>query len=160
MKFILSRKLVSLILITILSLSTMGFARACDEDKEKKVNRALDTIAESEKRVASFIKEAKETGTLSEADVNLLKPYLIAINDGNREAIQIAKSMLTDPSASRQTELSNAISRVSISVVRLNDQGTLRIKDPQKRLLFNGLVLAIQGAVSSAVLLLELGKDK
>lgn len=152
MNLVRSRKITSLALMLIIACSSYGFA--CSSDKIKQLAKAEDTIAESELRIATFLTDAKANGTLSQSDINAIKPILIAVNDGNREAIKLTKEIVANPNSDKQTELLAVVSTISNNLVRLNNEGTLRIKDPAKRLVFSGFVLALQGAVSSAVVLL------
>lgn len=152
MRFLTHRKLTSLLLVLIITYSGYGFA--CDSNKVKQLAKAEDTIAESELRIATFLTEAKASGTLSQSDINAVKPFLIAINDGNREAIRLTKELVNSPDSDKQTQLLAIISTISNNIVRLNNEGALRIKDPAKRLAFTGLTVALQGAISSAVVLL------
>lgn len=137
-----------------LTLTLLVLAQACDGDKVKKLAKAEDTIAESELRIATFLTDAKATGALSQNDINAIKPFLIAINNGNREAIKLTKEIVVNPESDKQTELLAVISTISNNIVRLNNEGSLRIKDPTKRLAFTGFTVALQGAISSAVVLL------
>lgn len=147
-----NRKITSIMLMLIVVYGSYGFA--CSSDKVRQLAKAEDTIAESELRIATFLTEAKANGTLSQNDINAIKPLLIAVNDGNREAIKITKEMVSNPASDKQAELLAVVSSISNNLVRLNSEGTLRIKDPAKRLAFSGFVVALQGAVSSAVVLL------
>ena len=147
-----NRKITSVMLMLVIVYGSYGFA--CNSDKVRQLAKAEDTIAESELRIAKFLTEAKTNGTLSQNDINAIKPLLIAVNDGNREAIKLTKEIVANPNSDKQTELLAVISTISNNLVRLNSEGTLRIKDPAKRLVFSGFVVALQGAVSSAVVLL------
>lgn len=146
------RKLTSMLLLLVIAYGSMGFA--CDSSKTKQLAKAEDTVAEAELRIATFLTDAKLTGTLSQEDINAIKPFLIAVNDGNREAIAITKELIANPSIDKQQQLLAVVSTISKNLVRLNNEGSLRIKDPAKRLAFSGFVVALQGAVSSAVVIL------
>jgi|SRR6185295_4056935 len=147
------RKFISLILLLVIAYGGLG-AGSCDSSKTRQLTKAEDTIAESELRIATFLTEAKASGTLSQNDINAIKPFLIAVNDGNREAIVITKEILANPTVDKQQQLLAVVSTISNNLVRLNNEGSLRIKDPAKRLAFSGFVIALQGAVSSAVVIL------
>lgn len=146
------KKITSLLLVLTLSYVSFGFA--CSSSRTRQLAKAEDTIAESELRLATFLTEAKASQTLSQADITAMKPFLQAINEGNKNAISITKELLANPTADKQTELLAAVAIISANITRLNNEGVLRIKDPTKRLAFTGLVVALQGALSSAVVLL------
>lgn len=147
------RKIAPFGLAFVLLFISMGFA--CNkEDKTRTLAKAEDDIAQAQLGVAKFLADAKSTSTLSQEDIDAIKPFLIEVNNANGEAIRITKELLANPSAEKKAQLLAAVNVVSGSIIRLNTAGTLRIKDPQKRLVFNGLVTALQGAVSAAVIVL------
>jgi hypothetical protein len=151
------RKLTTLGLVLVISFASLGFA--CDKDKARELSKGVDTIAEAELRVANFMKEAKETGTLSQEDINAIKPYLIAVNDANRNAIATVKQIGTDPTADQKTQLLREIAIVANAINSLNQQGLLRIKDPQKKLVFTTLVTTLQGTISTVTAILFTVKE-
>lgn len=149
------------LLISIL-IFQLVFAAACDKSKVRQLAKAEDDVAQGLLSVATVIRDAKANGTLSQDDVDLLKPLLLEIGNANKQAIAIGKSLnnLEDIPLDKQAQLLQIISFASDTITTLNNQGVLRIKDPQKRLLFNALALSMQTAISSIVIILKLGEKQ
>lgn len=164
MKTTLARKPVTYILAFIILISSIG-SLACNESTFKKVAKAEDNLAQGLKSTATLVKDAKDSGVLSQPDVDLLKAILAETANGNGEAITLAKSIYTQYKDNpipidEQAKLLNAISSVATQLVRLNNEGVSRIKDPAKRVAFSALIVAMEGAVTSIVIALNIKGSK
>lgn len=146
-----------IVLATIL-LFQLPFALACDKSKARQLAKVEDDVAQGLLSVVRIVKSAKESGELNDEDIAVIKPLLQAIGDGNLQAIGITKDLnsLENIPADKKAQLLQIISFVSDQITELNNQGGLRIKNPQKRLAFNALVLTMQSAASSIVVILSL----
>lgn len=153
----LSLKKTSMILV----LLTAIFSQlACDNSKARQVAKAEDDFSQGLKSIANVIADAKSSGVLSQADIDYLKPILTTIAESNLQAIEIAKTMDAQgnlPQDSQQ-KLIQVINFVSDQLVILNNEGGLRIKNKDKALLFNSVVLAMQSATTALVVILSLKK--
>lgn len=165
-KQIYSRILITKVLLGTLILSValgnMGFACNKNDPKVRQLAKVSDDVGQGLLTTVLVINDAKKNGTLSQADVDFLKPILKEIGEGNKRAIEIGKSLneLGDIPLNKQQELLQAISFVADTIVTLNNEGALRIKDPAKRALFSTVVLAMQSSITSIVVILNLRRQK
>lgn len=163
MKFNIFRKiLITKILLGTLILSiafgNMGFACNRSDPKVRQLAKVNDDIGQGLLSVAEVVRDSKANGTLSQDDINFLKPILKEIGEGNKRAIAIGQSLpdVNDIPLTKQQELLQEISFVSDTLTTLNNEGVLRIKDPAKRALFSAVVLAMQASITSVVVILNL----
>lgn len=149
-------------LILSVALGNMGFACNKNDPKVRQLAKANDDVGEGLLTVATILRDSKANGTISQADVDFLKPILKEIGEGNKKTIEIGKSLneLEDIPLNKQQELLQAISFVTDTVTTLNNEGALRIKDPSKRALFSAVVLAMQSSITSVVIILNLKGQK
>lgn len=146
-------------LLTLPLLYVISFAGMCNSDsKVRTLAKSEDDLAQGLKSTATLIKEAEDTNLLTKEDVREIKAILTSVSDANGQAITLAKSFssLTDIPADKKQQLLNLVSFASKELVRLNAEGALRIKDPDKKAVFSALVLAMQSAVTSVVVTLNL----
>lgn len=130
---------------------------ACGADKLRTVAKAENVTAQSLKSIATLIKSAQDSGEITAAQALALKAPLSEVVQANAMAIQISRDWLNSGSvltADTQARILNALAKVSDALVKLNSAGTLHIHNPNSQTAFNGLVIAIQGAVASVVIIL------
>lgn len=151
-------------LLALVIVFQLTFAATCNKNdpKVRQLAKVNDDIAQGLLSTATIIRDSKANGTLSQVDVDFLKPILKEIGEGNQRAINIGKSLneIEDIPLDKQQELLQAISFVADSLVTLNNEGILRIKDPTKRALFSAVVLAMQSSITSVVIILNLKGNK
>lgn len=141
--------------ITALLLVSVMFLAACDPNKTRQLAKAEDNIAEAQKALATFLKDGVASGIISDAIVkNTFKPILLVVNSTNAEAITITRDWLTTgETPDKQSQLLLVIKKLGDEIVKLNNAGMLHIKDPAKRALFTGLVVALQGTIASVIII-------
>lgn len=153
--------------LALLIIFNLSFAATCGktgnpqaDDKLRTIVRTEDDISQGLKSTANVLKSAKDTNALSQEDLDFLKPILKSVGDSNLEAIKISRFMDAQGNlpADKQQQLLDVISFTSDQLVQLNNEGTLRIKDKNKRLIFTTVVLTLQASVTSLVPLLTKGK--
>lgn len=161
------RRQIALILLIAITVSG-GYGFACKtntgnqqvDDKFRTLVRTEDDIAQGLKSTAKIIKEARDINALTEEDIAVIKPILKTVGESNLQAIEIAKNLNVQGElpADKQAQLLSIVSFAANELVRLNEEGTLRIKNPTKRLLFTTIVVTLQSSVTSLVPLLTKGK--
>lgn len=153
--------LIGILLISI-TFGSYGFSCSSKDPKVRQLAKVSDDVSQGLLSTAEIVRDSKANGTLTQDDVDLLRPLLKQIGETNGQAIAIGKSLnnLDDIPTDKQAQLLQLISFASDTIVQLNNEGVLRIKDPQKRLIFNSLVLAMQASITSIVPLLKLGGAK
>lgn len=157
-----SKYIIALVLISI-AFGSYGFSCKSSnpvvENKIRILARTEDDISQTLKSTAKIVKEAKEIGALNDEDIALLKPILKTVGESNLQAIEIAKRVnsMGELAANDQQSLLAIISFASDQLVQLNNEGTLRIKNPEKKLMFTTLVVTLQACVTSLVPLLVKG---
>lgn len=157
-------KYVIALVLTSMLFGSYGFAcNSGNTNKDstfKTLVRTEDDIAQGLKSAASVLKSSKEAGAISQEDIEFLKPILDTVATSNLEAIKVARFI--DPNGEfpldKKQQLLSIVSFAADQLVLLNNEGALRIKNPQKRLLFNTIVITLQASVTSLVPLLTKGK--
>lgn len=155
----LKRSISVLILLSILiPLSACGG----ETDKVRALAKAEDDAAVAELGITDLIGNMKQSGLLSQAQVNQFKVPLETFNNLNIQAIGIAKTLATgEIPVDKQAQLLQIISLASQAIVDLNNKGTLHIKDPAKQAAFNALCVAMQAAITTVIVILNTkGKTK
>lgn len=153
------RQIISRGIILSLIISIGIFNQACDKGKVRQLAKAEDNVSQGLFLVSEIVRDAKANGTLSQEDIDFIKPLLKSVGESNKQAIKIGQSLndLENISADKQAELIAIITFTSTTLTELNENGSLRIKDPQKRIAFSAFVLAMQASVTSVIIILNLG---
>lgn len=156
------RRNISKGIILSLIISIGIFNQACDQNKVRKLAKVEDDVAQGLLSSAELIRDAKANGTISQADVDFLKPLLLEVGNANKTAINISKTLVDTEEIplNKQQEIIQAISFLSDALTTLNNEGQLRIHDPQNRILFSALVLAAQTSANSIIIILNIGGKK
>lgn len=156
------RRNISRGIILSLIISIGIFNQACDQNKVRKLAKVEDDVAQGLLSSVELIRDAKASGTISQADVDFLKPLLLEVGNANKTAINISKTLVDTENIplSKQQEIIQAVSFLSDTLNTLNSEGILRIKDEQKRILFSALVLAAQTSANSIIIILKIGGKK
>lgn len=138
---------------------TITFAGMCGGNKDSKsrtLAKATDDFAEGQKSAAKLLATARDNGTISQEDINEIRPFLLQANDLNAEAIQYGRKLLTTPDDQElKNQLVNAINSISATLVRANNAGLLRIKNQELRASFSAVIVTLQAAVTSAIVVLR-----
>jgi len=152
---------ISLILVICFSLTTGFTAPAgCGKSPSKQTTvRTLsvieDDVATGLESTAKILNESKVDGSLSQADIDAMKPILQSINEANDKLISMTEkyASVDDIPESDRPAIIDVINQAAASLTALNNEGMLRIKNPTKRAAFNVIVLGLQSAATSAALL-------
>jgi hypothetical protein len=144
------------ILVTIILTSMALSVSACGDDRLKSLAKAEDNFAQAQLGVANLLAKAKQEGLIDEGSLSRVKATLQEINSLNAEAIRVTKEIAANNASGEippdsQAQLLDITKKLSEALVRLNTNGSLAIKDPAKKLAFNGFIIALQGAVASAI---------
>lgn len=148
-----------LILSLIISLGI--FNQACD-NKAKSLARAEDDFAQGLLSTTKIVAEAKQSNLLSQEDIDLLKPILREVAETHLQIIKLTKESLQfdkELPEDKRALILSLVSFISDRLTELNNEGVLRIKNVEKRLLFNTIVLSMQGSVVIVIQILELRKS-
>lgn len=148
-----SRTKISIALVLIF---TFGFAGMCDKGARKTISTATDDFAEAQVSTANLLATAKTNGLVSQEDINEIKPFLLEANTLNDEAIKYGRQLSSNPTdATAKQNLIDTLNRVSAALVRANNAGLTRIKDPATRAAFSGLVVTMQAAATSIIVIVK-----
>lgn len=142
------------IITSLVLILSIGFSQiACDKDKVKTLAKASDDAAQIQISIVNLIKVAKTNNQVDDQFVSQAKSILLQINTLNGEAITLAKGLVEGPiPIDSQTELLNILARVSTLVTNLNNLGILHIKNETTKAAFNALIIGLQGAITTAVI--------
>lgn len=151
-----SKYLLGLILIF-----NLTFAGMCGggDPKAKQIVRAEDDFAQGLKTTANILKECKTDGSISQADIDFLKPILLEVSNTHLRIIKLTEEIIAlgdSATVDKQKELLEQINFISDNLTTLNNEGILRIKNESHRILFNATILTMQSAVTSFVIVLNL----
>lgn len=140
-----------------IALAFVVLFQACSPDKVRTAAKAENVTAQSIKSIATLVKSMQDTGQITAAQALQIKGPLSDVNQANGIAIQATKDWLnagapSDPSS--QARVLDALAKLSSALAKLNDAGLLHIKNPDSRAAFGALIVAIQGAVGSVVIIL------
>lgn len=145
------RKLIILVLIFQLT-----FAGMCESEGKKTIAIATDDFAEAQVSVANLLANAKSTNLISQEDINEIKPFLQEANDLNSDSIAYGRTLLKNPNdVVTKDKLVEALNKISAVLVRANNAGLSRIKDPTTRSSLSALIVVMQNAATSIINLVE-----
>lgn len=145
-------------IVALVLVFNLSFAAMCNKEdsKTRTLARATDDFAEGQKSAANLLLNAKNSGLMSQEDVNEIKPFLIEANDLNAEAITLARDFINNPNNLTAKEgLISIINRISASLVRANNIGLVRIKNKETQVAFSAIIIAMQSAVTTAIIVLK-----
>lgn len=162
MRKILTKKTSFIISLILVFQLTSAFSCNSSGSKVRQLAKVNDDLGQGLLSTAEILRDSKATGVLSQDDIDFLKPILKTIGETNLSVITIGKSLnsLEDIPIGKQEQILQAISFASDQLTLLNNEGALRIKNQEKRLLFNAIVLAMQTSVTSVIRILNLGVKK
>lgn len=144
----------------VLCLAIVSTACPGNDSKAKRIAKVSDDVAQGLLSAANLLADAKAAGNISQEDIDFLKPYLKSVGESNLQAIKVGRTLSTldDIPIDKQEEILQIISFVSDTLTTLNNEGTLRIKNPEKRAIFSAFILAAQTSATSIVIILNLRK--
>lgn len=146
------------ILLGLILVFNISFAALCGkgDTRTRTLAKATDDFAEGQKSAARILANAKDTGTISQEDINEIKPFLLQANTLNAQAIEYGKKLLTTPDdQTMKDQLVTTINSISTILVRANMAGLLRIKDAKTRAAFSAVIVTLQAAVTSAIIVIR-----
>lgn len=144
------KKSIGLALVLAICLSSI----ACDKDKVKTLAKASDNAAQTQISLVNLIKVARQNNQVDDRFVQEARGILLQINALNGEAIALAKGLVSTGQIpiDSQTELLNILARLSTTIQNLNNLGLLHIKNETTKAAFNALIISLQGAITTAVI--------
>ena len=151
------KKILALALLVCL----VGISTACPmtgktDSRTRTLAKATDDFAEGQKSAANLFATAKANGTISQEEINEIKPFLVQANELNAQAIELGKKLIASPDdPAVKDQLVTTINLVSAALVRANNAGLLKIKDQKLRIAFSTVVVALQAATTSAITVLR-----
>lgn len=152
--------LIALVLVfNITSAEKCGGSNVKDT-KTRTLIKATDDFAEGQQSVARLLATARGTGLISGEDVAEIKPFLQQANHLNEQAIALGKKLIASPDdLNIQRDLVSTINGISSILVRANDAGIFRIKDPKTKASFSLIIATMQAAITSAVTILNIKEN-
>lgn len=147
-------------ILTLTLIFNLTFAAMCNKssDPARTLAKAADDFAEGQKSAAKLLANAKTSGLVSGEDINEIKPFLQQANALNDQIIVLGKAFLVDPTnQTDKQKLIATINLVSAALVRANEAGLTRIRDANTRTAFSAIIVSLQAAATSVVVVLGKG---
>lgn len=147
---------ISIALVLVLTICT-----ACPfggSNARKTIATATDDFAEAQISTANLLANAGPNGSklITQEDINEIKPFLLQANDLNAKAIEYGKNLSKNPNDTEvKDKLITTLNQISSALVRANNAGFLRIKDPNLRTAFSALIIVMQNAATSIIILVR-----
>lgn len=144
------------ILIGLVLVFNISFAAICGKNQKATIAVATDDFAEAQISAANLLVNARNTGLISQEDINEIKPFLQQANDYNAKAIEYGRSLAKDPTnTTTKNDLIDTLNQISNVLVRANNAGIFRIKDPALRSAFSALIVVMQNSATSIIRLVR-----